>query len=117
MYDKDLKTQCIIILKETIMSIFETIMHKILIFEKEPQKIGLSQLKDTPIVKQNEPSIKNKNVKLSDLMRRASQIIKYILQNIFNLKRIIIFKMYGANFGTKNRQEPLIKKVVFKEKR
>ena len=26
-----------------------------------------------------------------------------ILQNIFNLKRIIIFKMYGANFGTKNR--------------
>ena len=45
------------------MSIFETIMHKILIFEKEPQKIGLSQLKDTPVVKQNDPSIKNKNVK------------------------------------------------------
>ena len=54
------------------MSMFETIMHKILIFEKEPQKIGLSQLKDTPAVRQNEPSIKNKNVKLSDLMRRAS---------------------------------------------
>ena len=54
------------------MSIFETIMHKILIFEKEPQKIGLSQLKDTPVAKQNEPSIKNNNVKLSDLMRRAS---------------------------------------------
>lgn len=72
MYDKDFKTCCIIILKETIMSILETIMHKILIFEKEPQKIGLSQLKDAPIIKQSEPSIKNKNVKLSDLMRRAS---------------------------------------------
>ena len=72
MYDKDFKTCCIIILKETIMSILETIMHKILIFEKEPQKIGLSQLKEAPIIKQSEPSIKNKNVKLSDLMRRAS---------------------------------------------
>ena len=82
------------------MSIFETIMHKILIFEKEPQKIGLSQLKDTPVVKQNEPSIKNKNVKLSDLMRRASYIIEYILQNIFNLKRMKIFKIYGVNFCT-----------------
>lgn len=54
------------------MSILEAIMHKILIFEKEPQKIGLSQLKNTPIIQKNEPSIKNKNVKLSDLMRRAS---------------------------------------------
>ena len=54
------------------MSIFETIMHKILIFEKEPQKIGLSQLKEPEIIKNSEPSLKNKNVKLSDLMRRAS---------------------------------------------
>ncbi len=54
------------------MSILETIMNKILIFEKEPQKIGLSQLKEAPIVKKTEPSIKNKDVKLSDLMRRAS---------------------------------------------
>ena len=50
----------------------EDIIHKILAFEKEPQKIGLSQFKDSaektvkPI-----PSIRNKNVKLSDLMRRA----------------------------------------------
>ena len=54
------------------MSIFETIMHKILIFEKEPQKIGLSQLKEPEIVKKSEPSLRNKDVKLSDLMRRAS---------------------------------------------
>ena len=47
-------------------------MHKILIFEKEPQKIGLSQLKEPEIVKKSEPSLRNKNVKLSDLMRRAS---------------------------------------------
>ncbi len=53
------------------MNIFETIINKILIFEKEPQKIGLSQLKEPAIVKKTEPSIKNKDVKLSDLMRRA----------------------------------------------
>ncbi len=54
------------------MNIFELIIKKILIFEKEPQKIGLSQLKEQPVIKRSEPSIKNKNVKLSDLMRRAS---------------------------------------------
>ncbi len=53
------------------MNIFESIIHKILIFEKEPQKIGLSQLKETVAAKKSEPSIKNKDVKLSDLMRRA----------------------------------------------
>lgn len=53
------------------MNILETIINKILIFEKEPQKIGLSQLKETVVVKKAEPSIKNKDVKLSDLMRRA----------------------------------------------
>ncbi len=53
------------------MNIFETIINKILIFEKEPQKIGLSQLKKPVEVKKPEPSIKNKDVKLSDLMRRA----------------------------------------------
>lgn len=65
------KRNCIIFLKETIMNIFESIIHKILIFEKEPQKIGLSQLKETVAAKKSEPSIKNKDVKLSDLMRRA----------------------------------------------
>ncbi len=54
------------------MNIFETIIQKILIFEKEPQKIGLSQLKEPVAPKKSEPSIKNKDVKLSDLMRRAS---------------------------------------------
>lgn len=54
------------------MSILDTIVHKILIFEKEPQKIGLSQLKEEPPRRKIEPSIKNKDVKLSDLMRRAS---------------------------------------------
>lgn len=54
------------------MNLFENLIHKILIFEKEPQKIGLSQLKETVVSTKSEPSIKNKNVKLSDLMRRAS---------------------------------------------
>ena len=54
------------------MSIFEKIINKILIFEKEPQKIGLSQFKDQVISTQKEPSLRNKDVKLSDLMRRAS---------------------------------------------
>ncbi len=56
------------------MSLFETIINKILIFEKEPQRVGLSQFKsDEEIpVQKKEPSIRNKDVKLSDLMRRAS---------------------------------------------
>ncbi len=53
------------------MKIFETIIHKLLIFEKEPQKVGLCQLKEPVIIKKEEPSIKTKDVKLSDLMRRA----------------------------------------------
>lgn len=45
-------------------------LQKVFIFEKEPQKIGLSQFKE-PIQKEEktQPSIKNKNIKLSDLMR------------------------------------------------
>ena len=54
------------------MNIFNTIADKILIFEKEPQKIGLSQFKaEVNLPKVEQPSIRNKNVKLSDLMRRA----------------------------------------------
>jgi len=54
------------------MEKFLNIMQKFFIFEKEPQKIGLSQFKDpveTP--KKEEPSIKTKDIKLSDLMRRV----------------------------------------------
>jgi hypothetical protein len=55
------------------MDIISTLMKKILIFEKEPQTIGLSQLKPkSNIINKNEPSIKQKDVKLSDLMRRVS---------------------------------------------
>lgn len=54
------------------MKLIETLIHKILVFEKEPQKVGLSQLRESMPIKQEEPSIKSKNVKLSDLMRRAS---------------------------------------------
>ena len=54
------------------MNLLETILKKFLIFEKEPQKIGLSQLKKEDIISKSEPSLKNKDVKLSDLMRRAS---------------------------------------------
>ena len=55
------------------MNIFETIIHKILLFETEPQKIGLSQFKkESLLTRKKEPSIKSKDIKLSDLMRRAS---------------------------------------------
>ena len=54
------------------MKIFENIINKILSFEKEPQRIGLSQFKEAVVISQQQPSIRNKNVKLSDLMRRAS---------------------------------------------
>ena len=48
------------------------LIQKCFIFEKEPQKIGLSQFKE-PVEqpKKEQPSLKNKDVKLSDLMRRA----------------------------------------------
>lgn len=55
------------------MDTFIELLQKIFIFEKEPQKIGLTQIKEPVEKKKKEqPSIKNKNVKLSDLMRRAS---------------------------------------------
>ena len=50
------------------------LLQKLLLFEKEPQRIGLSQFKNTPTEKKAEPSIKNKNVKLSDLMRKNTDI-------------------------------------------
>ena len=53
------------------MNIIEVLVHKILVFEKEPQMVGLSQLKEPQVIMNQEPSIKNKDVKLSDLMRRA----------------------------------------------
>ena len=54
------------------MDILNKIIHAILIFEKEPQKVGLSQFK--PVQHNSEieaPSLRRKDVKLSDLMRRA----------------------------------------------
>ncbi len=53
------------------MNTFLNLIQKFFIFEKEPQKIGLSQLKEPVRIKKEEPSIKSKDVKLSDLMRRA----------------------------------------------
>ena len=54
------------------METFYKILQKFFVFEKEPQKIGLSQFKDENIVEtKKEPSLKSKDVKLSDLMRRA----------------------------------------------
>lgn len=54
---------------ETIINLLQNIF----MFEKAPQKIGLSQFKESPEQKEKpEPSIKNKNIKLSDLMRKES---------------------------------------------
>ena len=51
--------------------------------ERIPQRIGLSQFKEveTPVEKK-EASIKNKNVKLSDLLRRDSSVISVSDVNI-----------------------------------
>jgi hypothetical protein len=52
------------------MEIMAKIFEKIFIFDKEPQKIGLSQFKEKQTqTTQVQPSLKNKNIKLSDLMR------------------------------------------------
>lgn len=54
------------------MKIILNIIQKFLFFDKEPQKIGLSQFKDpVPEKKAEAPSIRSKDVKLSDLMRRV----------------------------------------------
>ena len=53
------------------MNTIINLIQKFFIFEKEPQRIGLSQLKEPVIIKREEPSIKSKDIKLSDLMRRA----------------------------------------------
>ena len=58
--------------RRNVMNMILNLIQKIFIFEKEPQKIGLTQLKEPVIVQKNAHSIKNKDVKLSDLMRRAS---------------------------------------------
>ena len=52
------------------METFMNILQKVFVFEKEPQKIGLTQFKEQKKeIKHEKPSLKNKNVKLSDLMR------------------------------------------------
>lgn len=54
---------------ETIVNIIQ----KLFLFEADSQKIGLSQFKEVPAQeKKKAPSIKNKDVKLSDLMRRGA---------------------------------------------
>lgn len=55
------------------MDIFSNLLQKIFFFDKEPQRIGLSQFNTEPVEKKKpEPSIKNKDIKLSDLMRRGA---------------------------------------------
>ncbi len=71
MNERVIQILCIMINKETKMNLILTFIQKCLIFEKEPQRIGLSQLNEPARVQKEEPSIKNKDIKLSDLMRRA----------------------------------------------
>ena len=55
------------------MENFINALQKVFIFDKAPQKIGLSQFKEPEIKKEeSKPSIKDKNIKLSDLMRKDS---------------------------------------------
>ena len=58
--------------KENSMDTFINLIQKLFIFEKEPQKIGLSQFKEPVIKEKPALTIKNKNIKLSDLMRGES---------------------------------------------
>ena len=54
------------------MNAILNILQKCFFFEQAPQKIGLTGFKEPVVVKKTEgPSIKNKDVKLSDLMRRS----------------------------------------------
>ncbi len=53
------------------MNFILNLIQKCFIFEKEPQRIGLTQFKEPIKIKKEEPSIKSKDIKLSDLMRRA----------------------------------------------
>ena len=59
--------------------IFITLLQKVFIFEKDPQRIGLSQFKEveTPVEKK-EASIKNKNVKFFKFYIFSAIIIKYV---------------------------------------
>lgn len=72
MYEGVIIKSCIISHKERTMNTFINLIQKIFIFEKEPQRIGLTQFKEPTVISKPEPSIKTKNIKLSDLMRRAS---------------------------------------------
>ena len=57
--------------KEKKVNAIFNILQKVFIFEKEPQKIGLSQFKEPEKKeKKEQPSLNKKDVKLSDLMRR-----------------------------------------------
>ena len=47
------------------MEFILNIIQRVLFFEKEPQKIGLTQLKESPKIEQTAPSIKSKDIKLS----------------------------------------------------
>jgi len=61
-------------LRRYIMTILEMIIHKIFILGKEPQGIGLSQFKAqtkaNAVKSANNHEEKQKEIKLSDLMRR-----------------------------------------------
>ena len=67
------KEDNIIFFKEKFMNLIINLIQKCFIFEKEPQKIGLCQLNEQPVLSsKRDVSIRNKDIKLSDLMRRAS---------------------------------------------
>ena len=58
--------------KEIIMETIINIIQKLFTFDDAPQKIGLSQFTEQPVQeKKKAPSIKSKDIKLSDLMRRS----------------------------------------------
>ena len=74
------------------MEKFVNILQKIFMFDKEPQRIGLSQFKEPEIKpEKKDVSIKNKNVKLSDLMRRDSSVSTTTDVNIWGYWKPLVF--------------------------
>ncbi len=57
--------------KEIIMKNLNNMLNMFFMFEKEPQKIGLSQFKENNNSERNiKLNLKKNNIKLSDLMRK-----------------------------------------------
>ena len=61
------------------MNFILNILQKFSMFEKEPQKIGLSQLKEPSSVKKTAPSIKSKEIRIDKMPKKIGYRSSLIL--------------------------------------